>query len=214
MAAGKIQAPQPSIFQDSALEQIYARGSLDRDMSGLSLMLMNAVGGRSAGNQERYLGGLDQANQRAMALQQLEEAFKFRTAQMENSRHLALGGYKPSTTSGYSMLFPTGSENPDAVAQLIQDKIAADIFQKRQAGAASGVAKAPQFTEETVVMPGTAESVTKLTGKGPNLTGVSSTVQARAAQIKEAIKNRPDLTPAQKQAALNALARQTQPGAE
>jgi len=72
MATSKIQAPQAIAFNTDPEQQIYARGVLDRDMSGLSYMFKNAADTRHQGNQDRYMQGVSEANKIAAALAQQE----------------------------------------------------------------------------------------------------------------------------------------------
>ena len=204
MASG-INAPQPSIFQDSALEQIYARGTLDRDMSGLSYMFLNAAQQNRGGSQDRYLVGLDVANKRAQEVAALEQAMKFRTARMGDTTKLALGGYGASGLVGSPDLF-NDPASQDFVAKLDNDLTRAKIQQALTSGSGGGGAGGEQDTIKATYVPGMTTPVYDVTSKSkggdPN-----KTLARQQAIIKQlsAVASSPNATPEQRKAAAAAV---------
>lgn len=130
MATPKISAPNPAAFNSDPIEQIYARGVLDRDMSGLSFMLANAAQDRGDKNAGIYMKGVDAANQQAMVLSREEEMNKRFLEILKGSLDLAKNGYQPA--------------NMPALNPVFNDVNAADVREPSSAANALLRAKAQQ----------------------------------------------------------------------
>lgn len=161
--AGKVQIPQASIFTSDPLEQIFAKGVSDRDMSGLNYMFLNAFGGRREQDQQTYLQGVQAANQLALKEAQAEQTAKMMEHQLKAATDLAGKGYETGEMPVMSSIF-RDPRNQNVVAQLLRDKLAADAMQSRAAAANAGQGGEPRLKID--IMPGgTGQS--SVEGKDP-----------------------------------------------
>lgn len=143
MATPKITAPSPQAFDSDPLEQIYARGILDRDMSGLAFMFANAAQDRNALSQQQYMQGMNAANAQAQQLAQQEMANERMAAVLKGALDLAKHGYLPSDMPALGAVFtdPTAASvnEPSSLANaLIRAKIASENAQAARAGREGG----------------------------------------------------------------------------
>lgn len=190
MATSKVQVPSPAIFQSDPEEQIYARGTLDRDMSGLSYMFKNAAQTRREQDQGTYLQGVSEANRVAAAL-----------AQQENQQHMLLESLKmiPDFLKAGAPIaqFPTlagtsatgGTDEQTAMASSLVNALKqSEIAKNNAAGAAHGAAGAPEFTSEMQITPeGPSIESLKVKTKGGDSAVVQEILRQRALQ---SLKNR------------------------
>lgn len=159
--AGKVQIPQASIFTSDPLEQIFAKGVSDRDMSGLNYMFLNAFGGRREADQQTYLAGVQAANQLALREAQNEQVTKLMEQAMKSGTELAGKGYETGEMPIMSQIF-RDPKNQNVVAALIRDKLAAEAAKDRASAATAGADNTQVRTE---IMPGGTAS-TIITTKG------------------------------------------------
>lgn len=131
MATPKISAPNPAAFNSDPVEQIYSRGVLDRDMSGLAFMLANAAQDRGAANQQQYMQGVQAANQQAMQLSREEERQKMMLEVLKGSLDLAKNGYQPANMPALGQVF-----NDVNAADVREPSSAANALLRAQAAAA------------------------------------------------------------------------------
>lgn len=140
MADPKVHVPAPAIFQSDPTEQIYAKGTLDRDMSGLSFMLMNAMQGRRDADQQAYMGGVSEANRMAMELSKQEEANKFLIETLKQAPDYAKAGLPISQVPSIARHFTGAGTDPQTadasklVNLLKQSEIAANQAKAANAG--------------------------------------------------------------------------------
>lgn len=183
MATSKVQLPSPAIFQTDPEEQIYARGTLDRDVGGFAYMFKNAAEQRRTQNQDTYLQGVSEANRVAAAL-----------AQQENQQHMLLESLKmiPDFLKAGAPIaqFPTlagtsatgGADDQTAQASLLVNLLKqSEIAKNNAAGAASRQAGAPEFTGETQITPeGVSIESMKMKTKGGDSAIVQQMLRQRA----------------------------------
>lgn len=105
MATPKITAPNPAAWNSDPIEQIYAKGTLDRDMSGLAFMFANAAQDRGDRNAGQYMQGVQAANKQAMQLSQEEERNKMLLEVLKGSLDLAKNGYQPANMPSLGAVF-------------------------------------------------------------------------------------------------------------
>lgn len=105
MALPKITAPSPQAFDSDPIEQVYAKGVLDRDMSGLAFMFANAAQDRTGRGQQQYMQGLQVANAQAQQLAQEEERNKVMMEILKGSLDLAKNGYQPANMPSLNAVF-------------------------------------------------------------------------------------------------------------
>lgn len=182
----RISAPQLSIFTSDPLEQIFARGVLDRNMSGLSSMFLTAERMARGANQDAYLGSLQQSNATAAMLQQLEEQFKYKKSLTDNARHLAIAGYAPSGLgeAGNALFGGNAAAADPTAAQLL-----AIEMQKAVGGGGGdgGGGGGDQLNYEVPIAPNGQLGVSVLKGriKGGDPTKLIGDLNDRAAVIAE-----------------------------
>lgn len=135
--AAKVTAPQPGIFTSDPLEQIFGRGVLDRDMSGLAYMFLNAAGQRREGDQEAYMTGLRESNQVAAQVAEQEARQKQQEEFLKAAIKLTEMGSLPSSMPVLDGLFQ-GATNRDDAAKLQQDLIRSKIAANYNSGSGGG----------------------------------------------------------------------------
>lgn len=189
MATSKVQVPSPAIFQSDPEEQIYARGTLDRDMSGLSYMFKNAAQTRREQDQGTYLQGVSEANRVAAALQQQEDRMKMVTDTLKMAPDFAKAGLPIDLVPLLAQHFNGQGmdEQTRAASSLPLDLIRSEIAKNNAAGAAHGAAGAPEFTGETQITPeGVSIESMKVKTKGGDSAVVQEILRQRALQAMKA----------------------------
>lgn len=161
--AAKVTAPNPGIFTSDPLEQIFARGVMDRDMSGLAYMFLNAAGDRRASDQDSYMRGLGESNQVAKQVAEQELRQKQQEEFLKAAVKLTEMGSLPSSMPVLDNIFQ-GAANRDDAAKLAQDLIRSKIA-ANNANAAGGKGDGLQVT--TDIGPG-GTGFTTIRGKGAN----------------------------------------------
>lgn len=192
MATPKITAPNPAAFNSDPVEQIYSRGVLDRDMSGLAFMLANAAQDRGTANQQQYMQGVQAANRQAMQLSQ-EEAKNERMAMiLKGALDLAKHGYLPSDMPALGAVFT--DPNAASVSQpstLANALIQASIAEKNANAAKAGREGGDAYTGTVETDPLGNVGGIKWQGKGRNPTAIELELLRRAQASKNAITHGP-----------------------
>lgn len=161
MSLPKVQVPQPAIFQSDPVEQVFARGMLDRDMSGLSYMAMANARDRRTDDQDTYLKGVKEANQLSAALAMHEEMNKQALEVLKQGVEMSTKlGTPTSTMPIMKMLIPSGADDPGAAAKL--QLVLSEIAMNNAKAANTGQ---DQYSYETQVTP-EGVSIETLKGKG------------------------------------------------
>lgn len=163
MALPKIAIPSPRIFNSDPIEQIYAKGTLDRDMSGLSFMMKNAAQMDRQTDQDAYLSGVSEANKMSSMLAQREEANKNSIEMLKEAVKMATGlGSPTSAMPIMQLLRPGGGDDPGAAAklQLILSEAGANNAKAANTGN-------DQYTQQDVITP-TGLAYSTQTSKGRN----------------------------------------------
>lgn len=196
MATPKITAPNPAAWDSDPIEQIYARGTLDRDMSGLSFMLANAAQDRGAANQQQYMQGVRAANQQAMQLSQEEARQAMMLQVLKGSLDLAKNGYLPSDMPALGSVFTdpsaTSVSDPSNLANaLLRAKIASENAQAAKAGREGG--DAYTVTGETDPL-GNVAGI-KVQGKGKNVDAIQQEIMRRLLASKGFVTQGPGAPP-------------------
>lgn len=146
MASHTVTAPSPQIFTSDPTEQIYARGTLDRDMSGLSFMLGNAAKMNRDQDQEAYMRGVSQANAQAMQLAQQEEMHKTMIEGLKQAVEMSKIGADPRAMPPMAMIGNQGKM--DEAVSLIRLLHAAQANEANAKAAHAGDAGADRTTAE------------------------------------------------------------------
>lgn len=183
MAETKTHVPAPAIFQSDPTEQIFARGMLDRDMSGLSFMFKNAAGMQRDADQETYMQGVQQANKMAMALSGQEDMMKLLQESLKQGPEYAKAGLPLERIPLIARLITGGGtdqqtrDSSGLVNELKKAMIAKDYAEAANAGG--------DKTEVTDVYGpgGYAGSQIKGSSKGSG-TALIDAMTARAAQLR------------------------------
>lgn len=167
MATSKIQTPQPAIFNTDPEEQIYARGTLDRDMSGLSFMFKNAAEDRRKANSQQYMQGVSEANKIAQALAQQEMQQEMMLEGLKQGPKYAEAGLPIHLVQAIAQNFAGGGQDDQTrlASMLVNLKAQADIAAKNASAAASGQAGADKWTADGDSLPGGEGAIT-IKGQG------------------------------------------------
>ena len=179
----KVTPPNAAIFNSDPLEQICAKGTTDRDMSGLNNMFMVASGLQRQAGQDAYMAGLSRANAMALREAQMEAEQKMMEKLLQSGTELAKAGYETSSMPIMSRLF-TDPRSQDVVA---------DIWRKVQlAKAAADNAQAANVGGDNVqistdVFP-TGEGVSTVKTKGRTLDTAAANNQLVVQRLKEGAK--------------------------
>jgi len=162
-AVPKTHVPLPAIFQSDPVEQIFSKGILDRDMSGLSFMFKNAAEMQRGQDKEDYLAGVDRANKMAAALSQQETMSKHAIEVLKQAVEMSKGVGSPTDTMPIMrMLFPSGVSDPGAAAKLALLQSEATANNAKAAGESK-----PEFSTETAVTPsGVSQEILRAKQKG------------------------------------------------
>lgn len=160
--AAKVTAPQPGIFTSDPLEQIFGRGVLDRDMSGLAYMFLNAAGQRRAGDQDAYMTGLKESNQVAAQVADQEARQKMQEEFLKAAVKLTEMGTLPSSMPVLDGLFQ-GATNRDDAAKLHQDFVRSKIASNYNSGGGKG-----DGLQVTTDVGPSGTGFTTIRGKGAN----------------------------------------------
>lgn len=189
MANSKPSVPSPAIFQSDPEEQIYARGTLDRDMSGLAYMFKNAAEQRRVQDQQTYMEGVDRANKLATMLGLQEERAGMLKEALKQGPEYAKAGLPISQVPIIAQLFSslgTDDQTMDA-SSLVNALKRSEIAKNSAAAAASGRESGPEYTGETIVTPsGVSQESIRVKQKGGNLTTAQELQRQRVIQALEA----------------------------
>lgn len=180
MVTNKIATPQPQIFSSDPLEQIYARGTLDRDMSGLSFMFKNAEQDRRRANQDAYMEGVSEANRMSQALAQQEMAQEKLIETMKIAQKLTEIGVNASDMPGLDEVIrnnPAGTG--DAAMKMILALKQSQINENNAKAAAAGQGGADKYDIETQMTP-SGVAYTTYKGKGRDPSAIQAELQRRA----------------------------------
>lgn len=186
MATPKTHVPQAAAFGDSATEQIFSKGVLDRDMSGLSYMFLNAAQRDKVADQEAYLNGVREANRIAAALAQQETMSSQAIEMLKQAVKMSTDNGTPNTIMPImKMLIPDGTD-PGAAARLAL--LQSQANENNAKAAASGKESLPEFVNETQITPsGVSIETQRVKQKG----GDSALLQEMARQrALQALKQR------------------------
>jgi hypothetical protein len=184
--AGKVNAPNASIFTSDPLEQIAAKGVMDRDMSGLANMFLYAFGNKREAGQDAYLAGLRGANEMALHEAKMEADQKMLEQLLKSGTELAKSGYETGEMPVMSTLFrDPRNQNPvaDIWRRVQLAKANADNAQAANAGG-------DNVTVQTDVGP-TGEGISRLTVKGRNGADAVAKEAALRKALIEGSKNNP-----------------------
>jgi len=178
MATAPKPIPVPwDSFQPSATEQIFARGVMDRDMSGLSYMMMNAAQGQREANHVQYSAGVDQANQQAKQMFAREQAQAAMIEQLKVAAGLAKEGFLPSGMPAMAGVMTDPKANDD-MGQLMRQKMLSEIGKNNASASGAGGETA---TVETLVSPNGVVS-SNVKAKGKDAASASKVVAEMVAQ--------------------------------
>ena len=173
--AAKVTAPSAQIFTSDPLEQIMARGVMDRDMSGLAYMFLNAFGDRRQMDQESYMKGVSQSNQQAQQVAEMEARQKMQEEFLKSATKLAEMGNLPSSMPILQQVFRGGATDMDQGGKLNQDLIRSKIAaNNRDPNGGDGGLKVK------VDIGDAGSGFTTIEGKGPNSL---ETVRAKQIQL-------------------------------
>lgn len=180
MALPKVATPSPKIFTSDPIEQIYAKGTLDRDMSGLSYMLKSAASGDRERDQEAYLSGVGEANKMSMMLSQREEQNKNMIEMLKQGVELAKSVGSPTSSMPIMRtLMPGGGDDPGAAAKLQLLLSEGNANNAKAANTGSD-----NFTQQDIITPtGLAYSTQTSKGKNPAMLDEMAR-QRRLAEVK------------------------------
>lgn len=184
MAEQKTHVPAPAIFQSDPTEQIFSKGVLDRDMSGLSYMFLNAAQGRRDADQQTYMQGVSEANRIAAALNSQDNLSKMLIESLKEAPNYAKAGLPVSDVPMLSRLFANGGNNKQtADASLLVNLLKQSEINKNNATA--GAESAPEFTGESVVTPqGVSVENLKVKQKGGDPAMVQEMLRRRQIQAQ------------------------------
>lgn len=176
----KTHVPLPAIFQSDPLEQIYAKGTLDRDMSGLSYMFKNAAGMEREQNKEQYLRGVQQANEMARALNQQDAMSKMLVEALKQAPDYAKAGLPIANVPAIAQLFSgAGNDSQTAAASMLVNELKKSEIAKNYATGAN--AGAPEFQGETIVTPsGVSQESLRMKVKGGDSAMAQEMLRQRA----------------------------------
>lgn len=180
MATPKIAAPSPQIFTSDPTEQIYARGVLDRDMSGLSGLMLGAAQMGRQGDQEAYMHGLSEANRMSRDLAHSEDMNKTALEILKQGVEMSKLGVDPSAMPSLGMLIKNNAGPNDEASRLVRMLKQSEINKNNATAANVG---GDNYTEQHTTTP-TGEAVTTQTFKGKNPSMIQE--MAKQAAIKEA----------------------------
>lgn len=166
--AGKINIPQGAIFSADPEQQIYARGTLDRDMSGLSYMFKNAADTRAQGNQERYMQGVSEANRIAAALAQDEMMSEQAMETIKQAVKLAEIGVPASAMPALGNVIPNNDGSNDEAMTLIRLLNKAKIASANASASGGGGAAPGSKNKVEAVLDATGTPHFKYTAYGPD----------------------------------------------
>lgn len=193
--AGKVSIPQASIFTSDPLEQIFAKGVTDREMSGLSNMFLFAQGLNRANNQDVYLAGVDRANKMALREAQMEQEQKMMEKLLQAGTDLAKEGYDVSNMPIMSRLMTDpGKEN--VVANLWRAWKQAQINKANAEASNSG---GDQYEVKTDIGPD-GQGVTTIRTKGRTGEAAIDKQAALIQRLNEANRNSRFASPADAEA--------------
>lgn len=146
MTVPKIASPNPSIFTSDPLEQIFAKGVLDRDMSGLSYMFMNAAGAKRDAQGDRYMQSLKDSNALANALAKYEAEQELVKEHTKIAGGLVKEGFSPrSVTGGENLL-----ADDNIMTKLIQEELRTRALKNANSGSGGGGTKDKTVVQQQV----------------------------------------------------------------
>lgn len=146
MATPKTHVPQAAAFQSDPTEQIFSKGVLDREMSGLSYMFLNAAQQRREAGQQDYMTGLQEANKIAAALAREEEMNKRAMETLKQAVEMSKMGTAPSAMSIMQLL--SGGNDIDAAPAAKLALMQSEAAANNAKAVASGKEGQDQFTYE------------------------------------------------------------------
>ena len=161
MAKATIAAPNYAAYASDPVQQIYARGTLDRDMSGLSAMFLDAADRNQKRGIDSYESGVREANALSTQLAQQEMAQEKLLTILKASAGLMEKGYAPSGMQAAGQIFNDPNDN-DAFSNATIGKMNADAFAARSKGAGEGKTK---YTYKTQITP-SGQAYSELSGSG------------------------------------------------
>lgn len=178
MATAPKPIPVPwESFQPGPTEQIYARGALDRDMSGLSLMMMNAAQMQRGQDHKAYSAGVGEANKMAQAMFAQEQAQAAALERLKVAAGLAKEGFLPSGMPAMAGVMTDPAANDD-IGQLMRQKMASEVAKNNASASSAGGENA---TVETLVSP-TGVVSSNIKAKGKDAASASKVVEQMVAQ--------------------------------
>jgi hypothetical protein len=137
MAKATIAAPNYAAYQSDPIQQIYARGTLDRDMSGLSAMFLDAADRNKKRGIDSYESGVREANALSGKLAQQEMEQEKLLTILKASAGLMEKGYAPSGMQAAGQIFNDPAAN-DQFSQATIGKLLADAAASNAKGAEGG----------------------------------------------------------------------------
>lgn len=123
----RTSAPSYKIFEPDALDQIYAKGSLDPIMGGISYAFGSAHKQEAAGNQQQYLASQERFNRMAATLDAMEMDSKTKQAALKIGGELIAKGEDPAKIIGGDLIYGDPAQN--LLPGLLRDKIRSEINQ-------------------------------------------------------------------------------------
>lgn len=189
-----IAPPNAALFDADPLEQIYAKGTLDRNMAGLSALMMAGAGMKADARRQDYMGSLDAQNVRAGAMEQLAQQTKLREARMKETSPLIKDGFDWHNLPGGADL-QSADDPMTALIRTVQQSIA----NKNNAEAAHAGDKGGESTTVQTQQAPFGPGMTTVTTKGKDAAGVAKSNADRMSVIRADMMSSPQKYTAQQQ---------------
>lgn len=138
MAKATIAAPNYAAYASDPVQQIYARGTLDRDMSGLSAMFLDAADRNQKRGIDSYESGVREANALSGKLAQEDMQNQQAIELLKATAGLVKEGIAPSGMRGEGMLFNQPGANDQFSDATIRKLLADAAASSASASGASG----------------------------------------------------------------------------
>lgn len=138
MAKATIAAPNYAAYASDPVQQIYARGTLDRDMSGLSAMFLDAADRNQKRGIDSYESGVREANALSGKLAQEDMQNEQAIELLKATAGLVKEGIAPSGMRGEGMLFNQPGANDQFSDATIRKLLADAAASSASASGASG----------------------------------------------------------------------------
>jgi len=174
MAKAAITTPNYGAYASDPIQQIFARGILDRDMSGLSAMFLDAADRNKQRGIDSYESGVREANALSGKLAQEDMQNEQAIELLKATAGLVKEGIAPSGMRGEGMLFNQPGTN-DQFSQATIGKLLADAA----ASSASASGASGEKYEYNVDTSPSGVTTGTWKGKGGDPTKLQAAIQQR-----------------------------------